>query len=169
MDRALLRGHFQCPIVFGATHDAMVFEQGALDLPFVTADGGAFGRVLNGLEKRIANGEGFSGIVGELRVAIARQMSEGRQPSIAAISRRLGLSRRTLQRQLGGCNTSFQHQLSGVRRTIASRLLANTELDTVAISMLLGFVEPNSFARAFRAWERTTPLRWRERRTRGQP
>ncbi len=48
---------------------------------------------------------------------------------------------------------------AGVRRTTASRLLANTELDTVAIAMLLGFMEPNSFARAFRAWERTTPLR----------
>lgn len=46
---------------------------------------------------------------------------------------------------------------------MASRLLAATELDTVAIAMLLGFVEPNSFARAFRGWERTTPMRWRER------
>ena len=27
--------------------------------------------------------------------------------------------------------------------------------------VLLGFAEPNSFARAFRTWERTTPLRWR--------
>lgn len=43
------------------------------------------------------------------------------------------------------------------------RLLANTDLDPVAISMLLGFTEPNSFSRAFRVWERTTPLRWRER------
>jgi transcriptional regulator GlxA family with amidase domain len=55
-----------------------------------------------------------------------------------------------------------------VRRTTASRLLANTELDTVAIAMMIGFVEPNSFARAFRAWERTTPLRWRERQTSDQ-
>jgi len=35
----------------------------------------------------------------------------------------------------------------------------------VAIAMLLGFAEPNSFVRAFRGWEQTTPLRWRERRS----
>jgi AraC-like DNA-binding protein len=163
MDRALLRRHFGCPVVFGAAHDAMVFEKVALDAPFVTADGGAFALVLKGLEKRIAAGEGFPALVGELRVAIARQLSEGRPPSIAAIARRLGVSSRTLQRRLDESRTSFQLQLAEVRRMTASRLLANTELDTVAIAMLLGFVEPNSFARAFRTWERTTPLRWRER------
>jgi AraC-like DNA-binding protein len=163
LDRALLRCHFDCPIVFGAVHDAMVFDRAALDVPFITADGGAFALVLDGLEKRLAEGEGFSGLVGELRVAIARQLSEGRRPSIAAVARRLGASSRTLQRRLGECNTSFQQQLDGVRRTTASRLLANTELDAVAIAMLLGFVEPNSFFRAFRAWEHTTPSRWRER------
>jgi AraC-like DNA-binding protein len=168
MDRALLRRHFECPIVFGAAYNAMAFDRAALDLPFVTADGGAFANVLEGLEERVAKGEGFSALVGELRVAIARQLSEGRRPSIAAVASRLGLSGRTLQRRLEECGTSFQEQLSGVRRTTASRLLADTELDTVAIALMLGFSEPNSFARAFRAWERTSPLRWRERQTSGQ-
>lgn len=162
-DSALLRRHFECPIVFEASHDAMVFDRSALDAPFVTADGGAFARVVEGLERRLAEGEGHSGLVGELRVAIARQLDEGRRPSVAALARRLGASSRTLQRRLGECNTSFQQQLDGVRRTTASRLLANTELDAVAIAMLLGFDEPNSFSRAFRAWEQTTPARWRER------
>lgn len=75
---------------------------------------------------------------------------------------------RALLRRLNECKTSFQQQLAGVRRTTASRLLANTELDTVAIAMLLGFVEPNSFARVFRSRERTTLLRWRERKTGSQ-
>jgi AraC-like DNA-binding protein len=169
MDRALLQLHFGCPIVFAAAHDAMVFDRAALEVPFVTADGGAFAHVLEGLEERIAKGEGFSALVGEVRVAVARQLSEGRRPSIAAVARRLKVSSRTLQRRLDESKTSFQQQLAGVRRTTASRLLANTEFDTVAIAMLLGFVEPNSFARAFRAWERTTPLRWRERQIRDQP
>lgn len=166
MDRALLRRHFGCPVVFAAPHEAMVFDRSALDVPFVTADGGAFARLLEGLEERLSTGEGFSAVVGEVRVAIARQLSEGRRPSLAAVARRLTVSDRTLQRRLDECGTSFQQQLAGVRRTTASRLLANTELDPVAIAMLLGFVEPNSFARAFRAWERTTPLRWRERHAR---
>ena len=56
-----------------------------------------------------------------------------------------------------------------MRRTLASRLLLATSLDNVAIATLLGFEEPNSFARAFRAWERTTPNRWRQQRLGRQP
>ncbi len=50
-------------------------DRAALDLPFVTADGGAFAHVLEGLEKKVAKGEGSSALVGEVRVAIARQPS----------------------------------------------------------------------------------------------
>ncbi|MET0255316.1 MAG: AraC family transcriptional regulator ligand-binding domain-containing protein [Luteibacter sp.] len=161
-DAVLLRDHFACPIVFAAAQDAMVFQRAALDVPFVTADGGAFARVLEGMERRLEQGEGFPPLVGAVRVAIARQLSEGRPSVIAEVARRLDTSGRTLQRRLGACGTSFQQQLDAVRRATASRLLAHTELDDVAIAMLLGFAEPNSFARAFRAWERTTPSRWRE-------
>lgn len=162
MDRAVLERYFECPIVFNAVYDAMVFERKALETRFVTADGGAFGHLLADFEKKIVEGEGFSLLAGETRLVIARLLSEGRRPTITEVAGRLKLSNRTLQRRLGEASTSFQQQLSGVRRTTANRLLATTELDPIAIAMLLGFAEPNSFTRAFHMWERTTPLRWRE-------
>ncbi len=163
-NQALLLNHYQCPIVFGAAHDAMIFDRSALDVQFVTARCGAFEKLVEGLEKKLAEGHGFSELMGEVRVAIARLLSEGGQPSVVAVAGRLLMSSRTLQRRLRESHTSFQQQLMLVRRITASRLLADTELDTVAISMLLGYVEPNSFARAFRAWELTSPSRWRVRR-----
>lgn len=168
MDETLLSRHFGCAIVFGAPYDAMVFENRALDTPFVTADSQAFARVLDGLEARLRAHEGFTTLTGDVRVAIARQLSEGRSPTLSAVARRLALSSRTLQRRLNDEGTSFQDELGEVRRTLACRLLANTELDSVAIALLLGFVEHNSFARAFTQWERITPLRWRERHVRGR-
>lgn len=164
-DQKLLRGHFGCPIVFGAMSDAMVFGRAALDAPFVTADGDAFTRILNDLDQQLAQGAGYPAQIAEVRTAIARQLREGRQPSIAAVAERFNVSKRTLQRRLDGYETSFQQQLAEVRRTIAARLLANTQFDPVAIAMLLGFAEPNSFTRAFRAWEQETPLRWRQQQT----
>lgn len=163
LDEELLRRHFGCPIVFGAASDAMVFDRAALDVPFLTADGGAFAHVLDGLEQRVREGEGFPAFIGEVCVAIARQLSEGRRSSVACVAKRLAISTRTLQRRLHARGTSFQEQLARVRRTTANRLLATTELDPVAISMLVGFAEPNSFFRAFRRWERMTPTRWRDR------
>lgn len=167
-DRALLSDHFGCSIVFGASDDAMVFEAEALDTPFVTADGGAFGRVLQRLEDRLVDGDGFSAVVADVRVAIARLLSEGRRPALEGVARHLGVSGRTLQRRLDDSGASFQRELAVVRRVTASRLLANTDLDPVAISMLLGFEEPNSFARAFRGWQQTTPARWRAHQAEGR-
>lgn len=161
-DEDLLRSYFGCPIVFGAASDAMLFDSAALDVPFLTADGGAFATVVDGLEQRLREGDGFPAFVGEVCVSVARQLSEGRRPTVAAVAGCLKLSTRTLQRRLREHGTSFQEQLAGVRRTTAARLLVATDLDEVAISMLVGFVEPNSFARAFRHWERTTPSRWRD-------
>jgi AraC-like DNA-binding protein len=164
-DAALLRTHFECPIAFGATVDRLIFHRSALATPFVTADVEAFSRVVPGLEAELVGRSRTRSLRDDVRVAIARNMSRGR-PSVEVVARRLHLSPRTLQRRLGDERTTYQQQLDQVRRTSARRLLANTELDTVDIAFLLGFEEPNSFARAFRSWERTTPVRWRERASR---
>ena len=168
-DHELLRRHFGCPITFEATHNVMVFSRAALDVPFVTADGGAFADISAGLEQELADDERFCTFLSDVRVHISRQLSQGRRPSIAAVAHRLNISSRTLQRRLDASSTTFQQQLSAVRRTTSSRLLINTDLDVVAIAMLLGFEEPNSFLRAFRAWEQTTPLRWRKQRISDKP
>jgi AraC-like DNA-binding protein len=158
----VLRGHFKCPIVFGAAHDRIVFATSTLRLPLVTANRAAYERLLPGLEAKLA---ARRSLIGTVRVAIARTISAGSQPSIASIAERLRTTARTLQRQLGIANTTFGEQLEDVRRVAARRLLQHTELPPVDIAFLLGFEEPNSFARAFRTWERTTPLRWRAARS----
>jgi len=154
----VLRDHFRCPIAFGATHDRIVFAEGALATPFVTADRAAYDHLVPGLEAKLS---AKRSLIGDVRIAIARTISAGVRPSIAAIARRLETSARTLQRRLGDARTTFQAQLDDVRRVVARRLLAHTALPPIDIAFLLGFAEPNSFLRAFRAWERMTPLRWR--------
>jgi AraC-like DNA-binding protein len=158
----MLRAHFKCPIEFGATHDQIVFTSAAFALPLVTANREAYERLVPGLEAKLA---GRRTVLGDVRIAIARTISSGMRPNIATIAGRLDTSSRTLQRQLSGASTTFQDQLDDVRRVAARRLLEHTELEPIDIAFLLGFTEPNSFVRAFRSWERTTPLRWRAARS----
>jgi AraC-like DNA-binding protein len=158
----MLRDHFRCPIVFGAGQDRIVFASRALAIPFVTANREAYAQLLPGLEAKLA---GKRTLLGAVRVAIARTMSAGDKPSVETVAGRLETSPRTLQRRLGDAHTTFQDQLDDVRHVAARRLLEHTELTPLDISFLLGFAEPNSFARAFRSWERTTPLRWRAARS----
>lgn len=160
---SVLREHFRCPITFGASLDRIVFDEAALAVPFVTADAAAFSRLVPGLEAELVGRARARSLRDDVRVAIARTVSSGARPSVERVAARLRVSTRTLQRRLGEERTSYQEQLDEVRRTSARRLLANTELDPTDIAFLLGFEEPNSFARAFRAWERVTPTRFRER------
>lgn len=107
----------------------------------------------------------LASLLGDVRIAIARTISAGARPSVETIAQRLATSPRTLQRRLGTARTTFQDQLDDVRHVAARRLLSRTELPPLDIAFLLGLAEPNSFTRAFRAWERTTPLRWRAARS----
>jgi len=158
----VLRAHFRCPIRFGAELDRIVFAAATLDVPLVTANRAAYERLVPGLEAELA---AKRSLVGDLRIAIARTISSGSQPTIATIAERLHTTARTLQRRLGEADTTFGEQLEDVRHVAARRLLTHTELPPIDIAFLLGFEEPNSFVRAFRAWERTTPLRWRAARS----
>lgn len=161
----LLRAHFGCPIVFGAIADRLVFAERALAVPFVTSSAEAFAQIVPRLEAALVARRRTRTLVDDVRLAIARTISAGMRPSIDEVARRLRISPRTLQRRLGEADTTFQIQLDDVRRVSARRLLAQTELGPPDIAFLLGFTEPNSFARAFRSWERTTPLRWRAARS----
>jgi AraC-like DNA-binding protein len=163
-DAELLRAHFGCRVAFRAAVDRIVFDASALDVPFVTANAEAFSRVVPGLEAQLVGRARDRSLRDDVRVAIARAMSRGARPTVDEVARRLHVSPRTLQRRLGEEHTNYQAELDRVRQTSARRLLANTELHPTDIAFLLGFEEPNSFVRAFRAWERTTPIRWREMR-----
>ena len=160
-DAALLAAHFGCEVSFAAPFDRIVFSEATLALPFVTRDADALAVVIPGLESALGEVRGTRTLRDEVRVAIARHLC-GERPAVEKIARVLGVSPRTLQRRLGEEGTSYQEQLDEVRQKTARRLLANTDLDAVEVAFFLGFEEPNSFARAFRGWEGTSPGRFRE-------
>lgn len=160
-DEALLRAHFGCPVRFGAPFDRLVLEESLLSVPFVTHDAQALADLVPGLEAELTRQLAARSFSAEVRVAIARHIASGDRPSIGKVARRLGASARTLQRRLGEEQRTYQQELDEVRQQTARRLLSITSLDPVEVAFLLGFEEPASFTRAFRAWEGTTPLRWR--------
>jgi AraC-like DNA-binding protein len=73
------------------------------------------------------------------------------------VCRKLGVSKRTLQRRLQEEGSSFQQTLDALRNSLAHHYLHNSSLSSTEISFLLGFEGPNSFVRAFQAWTGSTP------------
>ncbi|MEN9379242.1 MAG: hypothetical protein RJB15_920 [Pseudomonadota bacterium] len=77
--------------------------------------------------------------------------------SMDSVASRLCMSKRTLQRQLEFEGTSYMIILQRTREMLARHYLQKTQISTTEISFLLGFEEPNSFYRAFRAWTGMSP------------
>ena len=156
----LLKAHFGCSVVFDAPHDRIVVAVADLARRFRPQDAARYARLLPSLETSAA-ARALS-FVDEVRRALRNHMV-GEQITLARVARDLGRTPRTLQRHLVRDGTSYQALLDDVRRSMSRRLLAATDLAESEVAFLLGFAELNSFTRAFRGWEGTSPRRWRQR------
>lgn len=159
-DDAVYQRFFGCPIRFEASRDALVLDERVLDTPFVTRNDDLLAALLPGLEAQLAPLLTHS-FVETVRATVVRRM-RGEKPSVEKIARELSLSPRTLQRRLMEHGVSYQVILDQARHATALSLLRTKTVDVPEIAFLLGFEEINSFSRAFRMWEGTTPHRWRD-------
>lgn len=73
----------------------------------------------------------------------------------------LGVSVRTLQRNLSAENTTFNQQIKYIQKTLALGYLKNPKLTISEIAYLIGYADPSSFSRAFKTWTGTTISHYR--------
>lgn len=83
--------------------------------------------------------------------------------TMSQLAQMFAMSERSLQRQLENLGTCFRIELRRARLSIAKEMLKDPEVDIEEIAERLGFVQPSSFARAFRSWLGETPSEYRKR------
>jgi AraC-like DNA-binding protein len=88
----------------------------------------------------------------------------------------LGVTSRTLRRQLVSKGTSFRKVAKETRYEIARQLLTDTGMAITEIAGVLEYADASAFTRAFRRWTNVSPAAWRARarevgssRARSQP
>ena len=81
--------------------------------------------------------------------------------STAQVARNLGVTPRTLHRQLAAEGHSFSALVDDIRAALAERYLANDRYSLTDVSQLLGFMAPSAFSRWFRGRFHATPTAWR--------
>jgi len=89
--------------------------------------------------------------------AVLLELLPAGRTTVADVASELGVSRRTLHRELATEGARFQHILNTTRERLARHYLSNRTLSTGQIAFLLGYAEPSSFYRAFRSWTGKTP------------
>lgn len=85
------------------------------------------------------------------------------EPLEELVAARLGFGKRTLQRQLEAEGCTFREMLTSFRIERAKALLRETDLSVQAIAESLGYLEVNSFRRAFHRRVGLTPTEFSTR------
>jgi AraC-like DNA-binding protein len=73
------------------------------------------------------------------------------------------MSESSLRRRLQKENTNYQLLKDQVRCQVAIDKLLNEQAKVADLSEFLGFTEPSSFVRSFKAWTGETPKSYREK------
>lgn len=134
----------------------LVFAASDMDRPFLTENHKMWSFFEPALRQRLADLDRSASMVERLRSVLLEALPAG-ELSMRVVCNKLGVSTRTLQRRLKEEGTSFQETLDGLRESLAKHYLQNSSMSAAEISFLLGFEDPNSFARAFQARTGTTP------------
>ena len=151
--------------IFGCSVEKMngnelVFKKSDLEEPFLTANNVMLDYLEPQLKERLAEAmtsESFTGIVQQkLYQAIPSGFF-----TIEDIAASLGISSRTLQRNLTAEGTKFNQELQNVQKILAFSYFKNPEMTTEDVAYLLGYSEVSSFSRAFKKWTGQTISEYR--------
>ena len=155
---------FCCPVSFGAPSYALTFEPGVLDRPIEGAQepiGHYVAKYLESIDVPTLKPPTQQDTAARVRRWIEAHLPDG--PTHHQAAQAMGLSVRSLQRALAKQQTTFSEILSGARRAHAIHYVCQSRLSMAEVAFLLGYAEPSSFYRAFKAWTGTTPERMRQR------
>lgn len=147
--------YFGVPVTFGAPGDSMVFDAAVLDLPLKTASA-TMAALLEARIKELAPALAtVDPLLDRVRRALSQMLDEKRT-DVDELAKRLGTSKRSLQRSLGDLHTSHSEMLDRLRKERAFQLL-DRGLKVADVASELAFTAPSAFFRAYRRWTGTSP------------
>jgi AraC-like DNA-binding protein len=159
--REIHEDHYGCRVKFKAPRNAIVFRTADLDRPFTSYNAELLAMLGGQLERELAERKVWQTTVAARVKWILLRLLGGQSAHLGEVAKDLGMSNRTLQRRITSEGTSFRWLVRDARYELAKHYLLDPSLDLAETAYLLGYEDPNSFFRAFREWEGTTPSEWR--------
>jgi AraC-like DNA-binding protein len=149
-----------------ADRPGLVIAEAALALPVRSGLSRSAGRVFRELLAWYTP-RAAPTVAGRVAAALGRDLGAV-APTVERLACELGLSARSLHRQLAAEGTSYQRVLDQLRRDEAIRQAVDAARPFKAIAAAVGFGDPRAFRRAFKRWTGATPRQFR-RRGLGEP
>lgn len=157
--------HFGAPITLGCEQNRLWFDSEVFDRPIVGPDTDSRPYLEELAERRIddlqEDFDAFDDVISKVSDVLREHLASGRCTQ-KEVARRLGMSRRTLQRRLEEHDYSYTELRDEVREQRAHELLAEPDRTIRSIAHELGYSQISSFHRAFKRWTGQTPSEARE-------
>ena len=147
------------PITVG-DKNRLVFSREDTLVPFISRNESMWEFFEPELKRRLSMMETDDSYAARVRSALMELLPSG-ECTIDDVAKKLGYSKRSLQRKLQEEDTNFQKQLNHTRELLAKTYLANTDMTAEDIAFLLGYQEIGSFLRAFTVWTGQTVNEYR--------
>ena len=148
---------FEAEVKFGCALAALEIPGDCWRLPLKHADP-MLQETLQALSSHLGFEPVAQDLLANLRMHLRIFLPDG-AIAAAKMARCLGMSERTLQRQLGELGTSFTQVLDSFREVEAERLLA-AQVPLTEVAFRLGFADQSTWNRAFRRWKGMPPSKW---------
>ena len=151
---------FRVPVRFAMPTNALLFDSRLLSLPITSANPSAHS-VITSAAGQLAMCAPDSPTFSRAVLSLIRQGMNTGDFGLEAVSVRLAVSRRTLQRKLSRESSSYRELVQLARQELSRFLLSSLEVTTVETAYALGFSEPSAFYHAFREWFGISPRAYR--------
>jgi AraC-like DNA-binding protein len=149
---------FQAPVVFGSDWNAMQIDVEFLSLKQPPVNRYVFGVLSERAEALLESLRSSKSTRGRVESLLMRMLHTG-EASMEVVADKLGVSRRTLHRQLKDEGVTFEHVLDELRHKLALHFLSGKKVSVSETAYLVGFSDPAAFSRAFKRWTGTSPAR----------
>lgn len=155
----LIQQAFDCHIEVMEGNE-IIFKRDDLEIPFLTANNIMLDYLEPQLKERLLENTETDSFTGLVRQKLYTAIPSGAF-SIEDISKSLGISSRTLQRNLNSEGSKFNKELQEVQKLLALNYLKKSDISTDEVAYLVGYAEVSSFSRAFKKWTGKTISQYR--------
>lgn len=150
------RAFFRCRVDWNGARYRVVFPRYILDSTPPQANRALFQYLCGQAELHLAELTPQP-LAARVRAELARELLDGHVPRLADVARRLGVSERSLRRQLASESISFRNLVDRERRERARTLLSQPRASVTRVALDLGFADASALAHACRRWFASAP------------
>ncbi len=146
---------FACPVEFGQTMNAVLFDASVFSLALKQPDRHMF-ELLNSHAGVLLQESGDDNLKQQIKAFVIRELPRD-VPTIDRVAEKFNTSVRTLQRRFEAWGTHYKQFVDQTRCETALLYLKNGGDSLLELTFMLGFSEQSAFQRAFKRWTGLSP------------